>query len=166
MTQPQLAQSQPAQPQPVPQPQPQPAQPQPAPQPQPQPAQPQIYYNPLGNMNLLQPQQPQPVQPVQPPKAPTPYEVTINQQNEQIQALIAQNGNLMSQIAQLVQGGAQISTQQPIQPQVQPMQPQQVQQVQQMQQVQPQPQQLYPSLSDDNDWSLEALAKEIGVKDK
>lgn len=124
-------------------PQPQP-QPQPMPQPQSQP-------------------QPMPQPQMQMPEA---FQSIIEQQNTQIAALIAQNQALNGQITQMVQGGAQFMQQ--TQPQPQPYQ--------QIQQPIAQPQQFpnyydpanpmqrfNPSaLSDDRDWSLESLAKEIG----
>lgn len=66
---------------------------------------------------LQQPQQPQiPQQPQQPqqlqqpqPQMPQAYQSIIDQQNEQISALIAQNQALTGQITQMVQGGAQFA---------------------------------------------------------
>ena len=118
----------------------------------------------------VQPAQPvQPVQPVQPQQQnANAYQTIIEQQQAQIQALINQTNALNSQITQMVAGGAQFS---------QPMQPAQpVQQLPgQMQEFAPEPQfpnyyagnnplaQLNtPALSDNTDWSLEALGKEIG----
>lgn len=95
-----------------------------------------------------------PAQPAapKPPAAPEPaaptnagYDSIIQQQTEQINALIAQNQSLTNQITQLVQGGAQINTaQQAAQPAASPMQ-----------QFNP------PALSDNDDWSLEALGREM-----
>ena len=121
-----------------------------------------------------QQQQQQPVQPVQPPAQPAQpnvYQTIIDQQQAQIQALINQTNSLNNQITQMVQGGAQFS--QPVQP-VQPAQPMQ-QLPGQMQAFAPDPQfpNYYdgqnplvqfnsPSLASNQDWSLEALGKEIG----
>ena len=80
------------------------------------------------------------------------YQSIIDQQQAQINALMAQNAALNGQITQMVQNGAQFS--------------QQVQQpMQQAQQVQ-QPMQVFnpPSLASDEDWSVAALAKDIGTK--
>ena len=88
------------------------------------------------------------------------YQAIIEQQQAQIRALIAQTNAQSQQITRMVQGGAQFM-QQP--QQVQPMQQQQPQQfpnyyqpTNPMQQFNP------PALSDNQDWSLEALGKEIG----
>ena len=124
------------------------------------------------------PQQPQPQQPQQsyisfnttapePPQIPAGYQSIIDQQNEQIAALMAQNQALNGQITQMVQNGAQFA--QPV------MQPQQAPQ----QAFSPQPVQQFPnyydgtnpmqqfntaSLADDGDYSLEGLAEQIGKK--
>ena len=94
---------------------------------------------------------------------PNAYQSIIDQHNAQIAALMAQNNALNGQITQMVQGGAQFM--QPQQPQVQPQQPQ-VQQPQQFpnyyQPMNPMQQFNPPALSDNQDWSLEALGKEIG----
>lgn len=83
-----------------------------------------------------------------------PYQSIIEQQQEQINALLQQTKTLNEQIVSMVNGGAQLN-QQPPQPQVQ-----------QVQQVQPLNQQFNPvSLASDEDWTLEGLAKEIGKKD-
>ena len=83
-----------------------------------------------------------------------PYQSIIEQQQEQINALLQQTKTLNEQIVSMVNGGAQLNQQQP-QPQVQ-----------QVQQVQPLNQQFNPvSLASDEDWTLEGLAKEIGKKD-
>lgn len=142
--------------------QPQPAQPA---QPQPQPAQPaQPQPQPLISFNTTAPEQTQAQQ------APASYQSIIDQQNEQIAALIAQNQALNGQITKMVQNGAQFY--QPQQPQ-----PAQVGNMPQYQNayggvanpaiVQPQPQNPMqqfnpPALSSNQDWSLEALGKEIG----
>ena len=103
------------------------------------------------------------------PSIPASYQSIIDQQNEQIAALMAQNQALNGQITQMVQNGAQF-VQQP-QPQTQPQQyaHMQVQQPQQfpnyyepanpMQQFNP------PSLALDQDVSLESLAEQIGKKE-
>ena len=148
------------------QPQTQQAQPitqQPQPQPQlmqvaPQPPQP-----PLISFNTTAPEQSQ--------QQVNPYQSIIDQQNEQIAALMAQNQALNGQISQMVQSGAQFYQQ----PQ------QQVQQVPgQMQMQIPQQQAQFPnvyqpvspmqefnsmSLANDVDYSLEGLAREIGVRE-
>ena len=98
----------------------------------------------------------QPIEPIQseqpmkeqPKEQPNAYASIIEQQNEQIAALIAQNQSLTGQITQLIQSGAQINTMQQTQPQ--PMM---------------QPSMLQPSLSENDDWSIESLAREM-AKDK
>ena len=82
-----------------------------------------------------------------------PYQSIIDQQQAQIAALMAQNDALNQQVTRMVQGGAQFS--------------QQPQQVGQNWSYTPQSpntaQQLAQgSLSDNQDWSLESLGKEIG----
>ena len=72
-----------------------------------------------------------------------PYQTIIEQQQAQINALIAQTTALNNQIVSMVNSGAQLNDNQP---------------AQQTQQTQP------ASLSDDVDYSLESLAKEIGRK--
>ena len=96
------------------------------------------------------PQVPQqePQEPVQEPQAPQAYQSIIDQQNEQISALIAANEALTKQVTGLIQNGAQLGTPHPPAPQT----------PQPMQQFNPQP------LSEGDDWSLESLAKEIGKK--
>ena len=74
-----------------------------------------------------------------------PYQSIIDQQNEQIKTLMEYNAKLSGQITQMVQNGYQAQQPQP-QPQPQPMQ------------------YITPSLADDQDWSLESLAKEIGKR--
>lgn len=85
------------------------------------------------------------------PAVPEPpanaYDSIISQQTEQINALIAQNQSLTNQITQLIQSGAQIN--QGNAPAANPMH-------QAM---------LNPSLQNQDDWSLESLAKEIGKKE-
>lgn len=71
------------------------------------------------------------------------YQTIIEQQQAQINALIAQTTALNNQIVNMVTNGAQLNDNQP---------------AQQIQQTQP------ASLSDDVDYSLESLAKEIGRK--
>lgn len=96
------------------------------------------------------PQAPQqePQEPAQEPQAPQAYQSIIEQQNEQISALIAANEALTKQVTGLIQNGAQLGTPQQAAPQT----------TQPMQQFNPQP------LSAGDDWSLESLAKEIGKK--
>ena len=72
-----------------------------------------------------------------------PYQTIIEQQQAQIDALIAQTTALNSQIINMVNAGAQFNDNNHAQP-VQPVQP--------------------VSLSDDADYSLESLAKEIGKR--
>ena len=67
-----------------------------------------------------------------------PYQSIIEQQQAQIAALMVQNDALNQQVTRMVQGGAQFSQQQ---------------QTQQFAQG---------ALSDNRDWSLESLAKDIG----
>lgn len=133
-------------------------------QPQPQPAQPVQQPQPLISFNTTAPEQ------MQAQQAPASYQSIIDQQNEQIAALIAQNQALNGQITKMVQNGAQF---------YQPQQPAQVGNMPQYQNayggvansaiVQPQPQPQNPmqqfnppALSSNQDWSLEALGKEIG----
>lgn len=100
-------------------------------------------------------QQPQ-AQPQPEPQAQSepvnPYQSIIEQQQEQINALLQQTKTLNEQIVSMVNDGAQLNQQQP--------QPQQVQQAQPLNQT------FNPvSLASDEDWTLEGLAKEIGRKD-
>ena len=85
------------------------------------------------------------------------YQTIIDQQQAQIDALMAQTERLNGQITQMVQNGVQFA---------QAQQPQHVAQVQPMvqnTQYQAPMQQLNtPALSDDNDYTLDSLAKEIG----
>lgn len=137
-----------------------------------QPTEPQIT-QPLVTFATTAPEPPQmpaqqPQQPIQQPEQiPASYQSIIDQQNEQIAALMAQNQALNGQITQMVQNGAQFAQQpQPQQPQqYQHAQPQQVQQfpnyyepANPMQQFNP------PSLALDQDVSLEGLAEQIGKK--
>lgn len=84
-----------------------------------------------------------PLEPPTEPNAPNAYESIISQQTEQINALIAQNQSLTDQITKLVHGGGQIASAQPLT-------------------ANPLSQLSTPSLASDEDWSLEALAKDIG----
>lgn len=84
-----------------------------------------------------------PIEPPTEPNAPNAYESIISQQTEQINALIAQNQSLTDQITKLVHGGGQIMGAQPVT-------------------ANPLSQLSAPSLASDEDWSLEALAKDIG----
>lgn len=84
-----------------------------------------------------------PLEPPTEPNAPNAYESIISQQTEQINALIAQNQSLTDQITKLVHGGGQIASAQPVM-------------------ANPLSQLSAPSLASDEDWSLEALAKDIG----
>ena len=83
------------------------------------------------------------------PETANPYQTIIDQQTAQIDALMKHTERLNAQIAQMVQGGAQFTDNQVAQPQPQPMQ-----------QFNP------PALSDDDDFSLEALGREIGKPNK
>lgn len=99
-----------------------------------------------------QPQQPQQIEPQQPQQEPQQqqdaFDTILAQKDAQIAALIEQTNSLTQQITQMVQGGVQFTNQ--------PAQPQQPQAVNPMQQFNP------PALSDDDDFSLEALGREIG----
>ena len=76
---------------------------------------------------------------------PNAYDSIIAQQTEQINALIAQNESLTNQLTQLIKNGAQIGNRQ--------------------QYVQDPIANLNGvALSDNDDWSLESLAKDIGKK--
>lgn len=75
-----------------------------------------------------------------------PYTSIIEQQQEQISALLAQTKSLNDQIVNMVNAGAQFT--------------QQAQQAQQ-----PQQPMTMPALSDDQDWTLEGLASEIGKRE-
>ena len=105
-----------------------------------------------NGMSQTEPAQPEPVQPepVQPepaqPEPQNPYQTIIEQQQAQIDALIAQTTALNSQIINMVNSGAQFNDANSAQP------------VQPTQSVKP------VSLADDTDYSLESLAKEIGRK--
>ena len=94
----------------------------------------------------------------EPTQKPNAWDSIIAQQQEQINALMAQNQALTGQITQMVQGGAQFTQQ--------PQQPMQVQQVQQAQQPSPLAQFNPPSLSDDNDYSMGALGYEISRRER
>ena len=132
---------------------------------------------PPANENQMQQPPAPPVQPEQPltsfnttaPEQVPAYQSIIEQQNAQIEALMAQNAALSGQITQMVQNGAQFTQQQ--QQQQQPAYQHQEPVTQQgqysnfyegnnpLQHFAP------PSLSDNSDWSLEGLAGQIG-KDK
>ena len=91
----------------------------------------------------------------------------IAQQQAQIEALMQQNQSLNAQVVSMVQNGAQLSSAQPqTKPLAEPYQPSTPTQVQQMAQLGAQPDPLGtfnpPSLSNQEDYSLEALANEIG----
>lgn len=73
------------------------------------------------------------------------YESIMKEQSEQIAALIAQNESLTNQITHLIKNGAQIS-QQPAQDPLGNI--------------------MTPSLASNDDWSLEALAKDIGKRER
>lgn len=105
--------------------------------PEPEPAQPAA--------EPLQPAaEPEPMQPAAEPERVNAYDSIIKQQTEQINALIAQNQSLTDQMTKLIQNGAQIG---------------QAQQVTPLQQFAP------PALSDNNDWSIEELGREM-AKDR
>ena len=102
------------------------------------------------------PQQQELTQPAtQEPQQPNPYQSVIEQQQAQIAALIEQNTALNQQVVNMLQNGAQFNSQPILQPQAQTT-------VQSVQPVQP-VQQFNPvSLQSNEDYSLEALGKEIG----
>ena len=85
--------------------------------------------------------------PAQPEQVETPnaYQSIIEQQTEQINALIAQNESLTSQITQLIKNGAQISNSAPQKASFDPLSNFNG-----------------ASLADGDDYSLESLAKDIG----
>ena len=94
------------------------------------------------------PQQQELTQPAtQEPQQPNPYQSVIEQQQAQIAALMEQNTALNQQVVNMLQNGAQFNGQQA---------QQQAQHVQPVQQFNP------PSLNNGDDYSLEALGKEIG----
>ena len=169
MTEPQQQQQQ-QQPQQVQQPAP----PQPQQVQQPAPPQPQQVPQPsMITFSTTAPElQPaQVTQPLQP--ANGSYQSIIEQQQAQINALIQQNNNLNAQVTQMVQNGAQFG--QPAQQVQQMQQPQQFQQAQPAQfpnVYQQADMQAHPlstfnpaSLANDEDYSLESLAKEIGKRE-
>lgn len=84
--------------------------------------------------------EPEPASVAPEPEQGNAYDSIIKQQTEQINALIAQNQSLTDQMTKLIQNGAQIG---------------QPQQVTPLQQFAP------PALSDNDDWSLEALGREM-----
>ena len=98
------------------------------------------------------------------------YDSIIAQQQAQIEALINQNNNLTQQVTQMVQNGAQFQ-QQPQQQQfaqaVPQPQPVQFPNVYQPTDTQAHPLSTFnpPALADDQDFSLEGLASEIGKRD-
>ncbi len=117
---------------------------------------------------ITAPEPAQVTQPLQP--ANGSYQSIIEQQQAQIDALIAQNNNLNAQVTQMVQNGAQFG--QPVQQvqqfqQAQPAQPAQYPNVYQPADMQAHPLSTFnpASLANDEDYSLEALAKEIGKRD-
>ena len=79
------------------------------------------------------------------PEIANPYDSIITQQNEQIAALIAQNENLTNQITKLIKNGAQITGTTGYK-------------------ADPLANINGVSLADNEDWSLEALAKDIGKR--
>lgn len=117
-------------------------------------------------------------QPVAAPGADgTAWQQIVTQQQQQIDALMAQNAALNGQVVSLVQGGGQLNAaapQQPVQqmpmmaynPMFPPQMPEHPTQIQQMMQLGAQPDPLTvmnpPSLSDSADYSMESLAEEIG----
>ena len=146
----------------------QPAPPQPQQVQQPAPPQPSMI---TFNTTAPEPQPAQVTQPLQP--ANGSYQSIIEQQQAQINALIQQNNNLNAQVTQMVQNGAQFG--QPAQQVQQMQQPQQFQQAQPAQfpnVYQQADMQAHPlstfnpaSLANDEDYSLESLAKEIGKRE-
>lgn len=104
------------------------------------------------------------------------WQQIVAQQQQQIEALMAQNAGLNGQVVSLIQGGGQLTAgQQPmhqmqpmqaVQPIAQPVMPVHPSQIQQMQQLGAQPNTMGamnpPSLSDSADYSLESLAEDIG----
>lgn len=111
--------------------------------------------------------QPEPAQ-VSQPLQDNALQSIIEQQQAQINALIAQNNNLNAQVTQMVQNGAQFGQAQQVQ---QVQQPQQAQPAQFPNVYQPHDAQAHPlstfnpsSLASDEDYSLEALAKDIGKR--
>ena len=114
------------------------------------------------NMQNIQQQSPAPTddeilawqaQPETQPETPNAYESIIEQQQAQIAALMAQNDALNQQVTRMVQGGAQFNQQSQQVGQNWPYTPQQPNTAQQFAQG---------ALSNGDDWSLEALGKEIG----
>lgn len=118
------------------------------------------------NTTAPKPQQ-QPQQ--QPSMDMNAYDYIIEQQQAQIEALINQNNNLTQQVTQMVQNGAQFQQQQQPQQFAQAVpQPQTVQfpNVYQPTDTQAHPLSTFnpPALADDQDFSLEGLASEIGKR--
>ena len=146
----------------------QPAPPQPQQVQQPAPPQPQQVPQPsmiTFSTTAPEPQPAQVTQPLQP--ANGSYQSIIEQQQAQINALIQQNNNLNAQVTQMVQNGAQFG--QPTQQvqQVQQAQPAQYPNVYQPADLQEHPLSTFnpASLANDEDYSLESLAKEIGKRE-
>lgn len=108
----------------------------------------------VGEANLAQPQQ-----------MPNAQDAIIAQLQAQNAALLQQTQALNAQVVQFIQGGAQLTAQQPQQA-VQPVTPPQVQQMLQMG-AQPDPLGTFnpPSLAGGQDMSLEALASQIGKQE-
>ena len=101
-----------------------------------------------SSLSPFVPQQQELTQPAtQEPQQPNPYQSVIDQQQAQIAALMEQNTALNQQVVNMLQNGAQFNGQQA---------QQQAQHVQPVQQFNP------PSLNNGDDYSLEALGKEIG----
>lgn len=96
-----------------------------------------------------QPEQQGTQQPEQQAQAANPYQSIIDQQGEQIAALIAANEALTKQVTSMIQNGAQLGAQ--------PQAPQATQ-------AAPTQQFNTPSLATDVDYSLESLAMNIGKK--
>lgn len=100
-----------------------------------------------------------------------PYRSIVEQQNAQIAALIEQNNALNQQVVNMLQNGAQFNQQQQAQQQFIPKQqaPQQVSfpNVYQPDDLQAHPLANFnpPALSDNQDYSLEGLADQIGKRD-
>lgn len=100
-------------------------------------------------------------------QAPNAYETIITQQQDQINALIAQTNALNAQITQMVQNGAQFVQQAHV---TQNTAQQPIQQIPEFSSVydgntSPLSQFNTPALSDNTDYSLESLASEIGKRD-
>ena len=106
-----------------------------------------------SSLSPFVPQQQELTQPAtQEPQQPNPYQSVIEQQQAQIAALMEQNTALNQQVVNMLQNGAQFNSQPIMQPQAQTT----AQSVQPVQQFNP------VSLQSNEDYSLEALGKEIG----